>query len=42
MGISETSDHILINIKIPDSSKTQNDDLKNMDVICAFNIKIES
>ena len=48
MGVSETSDHILIKNKIPDSSqeppassKAPNEDLKDMDVLCTFKIKIE-
>ena len=49
MGISKTSDHIKIKIKIPNpsqeppaSSKAPNEDLKDMDVLCTFKIKIES
>ena len=49
MGASKTSDHIQIKIKIPNpsqeppaSSKPPNEDLKDMDVICTFKIKIES
>ena len=49
MGISKTSDHIQIKIKMrnpsqkpPVSSNTQNQDLKDMDVFCAFKIKIKS
>ena len=49
MGVSETSDHIQINIKMPNpsqeppaSSKAPNEDLKDMDVLCTFKIKIES
>ena len=48
-GISKTSNHIKIKIKIPNpsqeppvSSKDQNEDLKDMDVLCTFKIKIES
>ena len=48
MGVPKTSDHIQINIKMPDpsqeppgSSKAQNEDLKDMDVLCTFKIKIE-
>ena len=48
MDISETSDHIKIKIKIqnpsqesPASSKAPNEDLKDMDVLCTFKIKIE-
>ena len=49
MGISKTNDHIRIKIKMPNtsqehpaSSKAPNDDLKDMDVLCTFRIKIES
>ena len=49
MGISKTSDHIQIKIKMPKpsqeppvSSKVPNEDLKDMDVLCTFKIKIES
>ena len=49
MGVSKTSDHIQIKIKMPNpsqeppaSSKTPNEDLKDMDVLCTFKIKIES
>ena len=49
MGVSKTNDHIQIKIKIlnpskepPASSKSPNDDLKDMDVLCTFKIKIES
>ena len=48
MGVSKTSDHIPIKIKMlnpseepPVSSKAPNDDLKDMDVLCTFKIKIE-
>ena len=48
MGISKTSDHINIKIKItnpsqepPASSKSPNQDLKDMDVLCTFKIQIE-
>ena len=48
MGISKTSDHIHINIKRPNpsqeppaSSKAPNEDLKYMDVLFTFKIKIE-
>ena len=48
MGISKTSDHIQIKIKMPTpsqepsaSSKAPNEDLKAMDVLCPFKIKIE-
>ena len=46
MGVSKTSDHIKINIKMPNpsqeppaSSKVTNEDLKDMDVLCSFKIK---
>ena len=46
--ISKTSDYIQIKIKIPNpsqeppaSSKAQNQDLQDMDVLCTFKIKIE-
>ena len=49
MGISKTSDHIQIKIMMPNpsqdppaSSKAPNEDLKDMDVLCTFKIKIES
>ena len=49
MGVSKTSDHIQIKIKMPHpsqeppaSSKAQNEDLKDMDVLCTFKIQIES
>ena len=49
MGMSKTSDHIQINIKMPncsqeppESSKAPNEDSKDMDVLCTFKIKIES
>ena len=49
MGISKISDHIRINLKMPNpsqkppaSSKAPNEDLKDMDVLCTFKIKIES
>merc|ERR1711954_441966 len=48
-GISKTSDHIQIKIKMPNpsqeppaSSKAPNEDLKDMDVLCTFKMKIES
>ena len=48
MGISKTSDHILIKIKVPKpsqeppaSSKAQNEDFKDMEVLCTFKIKIK-
>merc|ERR1711954_345417 len=49
MGISKTSDYIQIKIKMPQPSqeppapsKVPNEDLKDMDVLCTFKIKIES
>ena len=49
MGTSKASDHIKIKIKMPNlsqeppaSSKAPNEDSKDMDVLCTFNIKIES
>ena len=49
IDISEASDHIQITIKMPNpsqdppaSSKAPNEDLKDMDVLCTFKIKIES
>ena len=49
LGVSKTSDHIQIKIKLPNpsqeplaSSKAQNEDLKEMDVLCSFKIKKES
>ena len=49
MGVAKTSDHIQIKIKMPNpsqeppaSSKDPNEDLKDMDVLCTFKIKIES
>ena len=49
MGISKTNDHIQIEVKMPNanqeppvSSKAQNEDLKDMDVLCTFKIKSES
>ena len=48
-GVSKTSDHIKIKIKMPNlsqesptSSKAPNEDLKDMDVLCTFKSKIES
>ena len=48
MGISKTSDHIQIRIKMPNpsqehpiSSKALNQDLKDMDFLCMFKIKKE-
>ena len=49
MGVSKTSDHIKIKIKMLNpnqellaSSKAPNEDLKDMDVFCTFKIKVES
>ena len=49
MGISKTSDHIKIKLKMPNlsqeppaSSKAPNQYLEDMDVLCTFKIKIES
>ena len=49
MCVPKTSDHIQINIRMPNpsqeppaSSKAPNEDLKDMDVLCTFKIKIES
>ena len=49
MGVPKTSDYIQIKIKMPNSSqeppassKAPNEDLKDMDVLCTFKIKIES
>ena len=49
MVLLKTSDHIQIKIKIPNpsqeppaSSKSPNEVLKDMDVLCTFKIKIES
>ena len=49
MGISKTSDHIEIKIKMPNpsqeppaSSKAPKDALKDIDVLCTFKIKIEN
>ena len=49
MGVPKTSDHIQINIRMPNpsqeppaSSKAPDQDLKDMDVLCTFKIKIES
>ena len=48
MGVSKTSDHIPIKIKMPNlsqeppaSSKAPDKDLKDMDVLCTFIIKRE-
>ena len=47
MGELKTSDHIQIKIKMPDPSqeppapsKLPNEDVKDMDVLCTFKIKI--
>ena len=49
MVVSKTSEYIQIKIKMPNpsqeppaSSKSPNEDLKDMDVLCTFKIKIES
>ena len=49
MDVSKTSDYIQIKVKManpsqepPASSKAPNQDLKDMDVLCTFKIKIES
>ena len=49
MGEPKTSDYTQIQIKMPTPSeeppvfsKTPNQDLKDMDVLCTFRIKIES
>ena len=49
MDEKNTSDHIQFNNRMqnpsqepPVSSKAQNQDLKNMDIFCIFNIKTES
>ena len=49
MGVPKTSDHIQINIRMPNpsqeppaSSKAPNQDLKDMDILCIFKIKIYS
>ena len=49
IGISTTSDHIQIKIKMPnpsqeppDPTKAPNQNFKDMDVLCTFKIKIES
>ena len=49
MDVPKTSDHIQIMIKMPNpiqeppaSSKAPNEDLKDMDVLCTFKIKLES
>ena len=49
MGVSKTNDKIQIKIKMPNpsqeppaSSKAPNEDLKDIDVLCAFKMKIDS
>ena len=49
MGVSKTSDHIQIKIKVPNhsqeppaSSKAPNEDLKDMEALCIFKIMKES
>ena len=49
MGVSKTIDHNQIKIKIPNPSKeppasfkAPNQDLKDMNVLCTFNIQVES
>ena len=49
MGLSKNSNNIQIKIKMPNpsqeppaSSKAQNDDLKDVAVLCTFKIKIGS
>ena len=49
MDILKTSDHIQIKIKMPNpieeppvSSKSPNEDLKNMDVLYTLKIKVEN
>ena len=49
MGVLKTIDPIIVKIKMPNpsqecpaSSKAPNEDLKDMDVLCTFKIKIES
>ena len=49
MGVSKTSSHIQMKIKMqnpsqepPVFSKAPNENLKEMDVLCTFKIKIES
>ena len=49
MGVWKTFNHIKIQISIPNStrelpvsSKTQNQDLKDMDFLCTWKIKIQS
>ena len=49
MGVSKTTYYIQIKLNMPNpsqeipvSSKAQNKDLKDLDVLCIFKIKIES
>ena len=49
MGVSKTTDHIKIKIKMPSpsqeppaSSIAQNQDLKDMDVLCNIKMKLDS
>ena len=49
MGVSKTSDHIQIKIRMPNpseeppvSAKSPNEDSKDIDVLCTLKIKIES
>ena len=49
IGVSKTSDYIHIKITMPNASqepsaptKAPNKDLKDMDILCTFKIKIES
>ena len=48
LGVAKTIDHIPIKINLPNpnqeppaSSKAPNEDLKDMDILCTFKIKIE-
>ena len=49
MGVSKSSDNIQIKINMPNpsqeppvSSKAPNEELKDLDVLCTFEIQIES
>ena len=50
MGVPKTSDHIQIKLKMPSPSQgpppsskaPHNQDLKDVDILCAFKIMIES
>ena len=49
LGVHKTIDHIQIKIKMPNPSqeppaptKDTNKDLKDMDILCTFKVKIES